>query len=289
MNILAKIASLVTPKSQSVWYSSDLSKHKVANYALAIEMGEYNVTACIINPSQNTVMGVKSLVCTTINELENFLEKEEFFNWRGYKKVILQATSPKFLIVPEDFYREKANTQHFELHFKVAPNTKLHTDKMRLSQSQNIFSVNNEVVTLLQKNFGKIEIQHHLSSLIEQLAFTYQTDKTKQCYINVRQNWVDILVLEGSKLHYANQFEAHTPEDVLYYVLQVAQVLELNQELTPISFLGAITQTDALCGLLLNYFKKVGFVNRNNILNYTKELSAVEKHEFYTLFAALCV
>jgi hypothetical protein len=270
------------------WVSKSFKPAQSYKYKLTIELTDHTLDFCIVHTAEHKVMALGTAVCAPQSAADLFLN-DAMLNVSDYKNVTIQVCTTNFLIIPEDFYKEKAATDHFKVYFKINNETDLRTEKMRLTQARNLYLLPRHTLQAASNIYQKVTLCHHVSTLVEDLAFFNQTNPHKQCYVNVRHNYIDIVVLQADKLQYANQFEAHTPEDALYYILQTTQMLALKQTEIPVIIMGNVEKEGGLVALLKNYFKKIELIHRTRLLKFDKELDSIAPHSYYTLLAAACV
>ena len=97
----------------------------------------------------------------------------------------------------------------------------------------------------------------------------------KVMFVNVFKNTFDIVVLENKNLILSNSFSYQTKEDFIYYILFVAEQLQLNNEEFKLYFTGEITFESEIYKIVYTYIKNVFFLESSQAI--FKELDA-EKH-----------
>ena len=88
-------------------------------------------------------------------------------------------------------------------------------------------------------------------------------------FVNVSRNSLDIVVLENNQLILFNTFSYNTKEDFIYYILFVAEQLNLNVNEFSLHFTGKVNIEDAIYKTTYKYIKNVYFLESNNPL-FTK-------------------
>ena len=83
-------------------------------------------------------------------------------------------------------------------------------------------------------------------------------------YVNVSKSTLDIVVLESDQLLLCNTFSYTSKEDFVYYLLFVAEQLQLDVLEFPLYFTGKITLETALYKSTYLYIKNVYFLESTN-------------------------
>ncbi|TXD47305.1 DUF3822 family protein [Polaribacter sp. IC073] len=168
-------------------------------------------------------------------------------------------------LVPTPFFDEKKLNAYLDFNIKTFPTDFISFDDIDVIDSKNIYVPYVNINNYLFQNFGEFEYKHHSSVLIEKLL-KCNTVKEKTMYVNVSKTTVDIVVLENNKLVLLNTFSYHTKEDFIYYILFVAEQLDLNVREFPLYFTGEITLNTDIYKIAYKYIKNVFFLESTNVI-----------------------
>jgi len=102
---------------------------------------------------------------------------------------------------------------------------------------------------------------------------SHQKSSTKTiCYAYVSKNEIALAVINQKKVLLYNQFQYHTKEDFLYYILFVYEQLHLNPEEHKLKLFGKIEEDSNLFEICYKYIKKVKvFIPKNTNYTLTEE------------------
>ena len=100
-------------------------------------------------------------------------------------------------------------------------------------------------------------------------------------YLNVQEEQLDVIILEGDKLVLCNSFLFKTPEDFIYYVLFCLEQLRLNPETIPVILSGSIEKEDANYEMLYTYIRNISFIE--NTANSYNQTTTEVYHKNYLL------
>jgi hypothetical protein len=85
-------------------------------------------------------------------------------------------------------------------------------------------------------------------------------------FVNVSKTSLDIVVLENEKLLLSNTFSYNSKEDFIYYVLFVAEQLNLDVQEFPLFLMGEINLKSKMYKITYKYIKNVSFLESTSAI-----------------------
>ena len=137
---------------------------------------------------------------------------------------------------------------------------------------------NNDMVTVyipyvninnfLIDRFGSFNYKHSFTILVKKvLEFSKNIDET-QLYVHIQSDNFQIIAVKNQKLLLFNTFDYKTEVDFIYYLLFVAEQLNLNPEAVQLKLFGAVSKESNLYQIAYKYIRNVSlFFDNNNIEN----------------------
>jgi hypothetical protein len=168
-------------------------------------------------------------------------------------------------LVPDIFFDENKLASYLDVNIKTLPSDFITFDALSGLSAKNIYIPYVNVNNYLFHNFGAFEFKHHRTVFIEKLLLVHDF-KEKTMYVNVSKTSLDIVVLEQKQLVFSNTFSHHSKEDFIYYILFVAEQLQLNVQKTSLYFTGKIGKTSPLFEITYRYINKVFFLESNDAI-----------------------
>ena len=109
-------------------------------------------------------------------------------------------------------------------------------------ESKNVYVPYVNINNFMFQHFGEFEYKHTITALLEKLL---NRDVGKPTMlVNVSNTKLDIVVIADNKLQLCNTFKTHTKEDFLYYILFVAEQLQMSPEDFELNLMGDISKED---------------------------------------------
>ena len=202
---------------------------------------------------------------------ENLLLKiETIFNTDAYLQndfitVTVIHQNNLSTVVPNRFFDKKKMAFYLNFNVKTLATDFITFDDLEILKAKNVYVPYVNINNYLFQNFGEFEYKHHSTVLIEKLLKN-TTTKEKTMFVNVSKTSLDIVVLENKKLLLSNAFSYDSKEDFIYYVLFVAEQLNLDVQEFPLYLLGEITLKSKTYKITYKYIKNVSFLESTNAI-----------------------
>jgi len=202
----------------------------LTNY-LIIEIDAEGISLSVFDKPNHLFSGkrIESDVYTIKrDELHNLLKVETDLN---INKVDVIVESYQYCIIPTDIFKPEEAIDFLLFEHKPAPTDSILYNKIPEFGIVNVFAIPESVLDVVNQLFPQTAIEHHLSRFItENLLLQYEN-----ClYCNARSKKFDAVVVKNGKLALINSFEYKTPEDFLYFVINIYDKLSLNQQKHPV-------------------------------------------------------
>ncbi len=204
--------------------------------------------------------GEKKLNSWVVFELDQQLSPAQFeeklsaiaanYQWvhTNYQKVILLQYAPVNVLVPAILNSDAGKDELLQLVHGPQTNRVLVKDIVLQQSLVNHYAVDAAIAGILNRRFPKGEWWHEQSLLLTKTA-----SAEARITATIRFNEVQLTVERNGKWLLLQTYNYHTPEDVLYYILNTMQQLDLTQEETTVYLQGMIDQHSALYDVLYLY------------------------------------
>jgi len=106
---------------------------------------------------------------------------------------------------------------------------------------------------------------------------------TRQAFINIHHDFIEIAVIQGLRLLYLNAFKYSAPSDVLYYVIFVLEQLGFVPSEENVILMGEIADTSSIYSELKMYCGSLNFISKPVELEYGPAFAGITFHNFFTL------
>ena len=194
--------------------------------------------------------GEKKVNSWVVFELDQQLSAAQFEEKisTNYQKVILLQYAPVNVLVPAILNSDAGKNELLQLVHGPQTNRVLVKDIVLQQSLVNHYAVDADIAAILNKRFPKGEWWHEQSLLLTKTA-----SAEARITATIRFNEVQLTVERNGNWLLLQTYNYHTPEDVLYYILNTLQQFDLTQEETTVYLQGMIDQHSALYDVLYLY------------------------------------
>ncbi len=268
----------------------------LGNYFLSVQIGERSFSYCILDSVTNKYIGVgelKTPVSKEPGEQEIKLPLETFLTKvvetlpvlkKRFKSCKVTWEGNKSTLVPEALYEEGEQKKLLSFNTDVDSEDSISHDRLTDFHAVNIFAIPQKANDILARTLAIDHISHLSSVLIKSIFLNYRGHLVRpKVFLNIRDGWFDLIILDQIKLHYVNMFEFRQPEDLVYYVIYVLEQLGFNSEQAKVILMGNIAKDSALNTLILRYIRNVKFARRNPTYNYGFIFNEIPQHGYFSL------
>lgn len=218
----------------------------------------------------------------TLKDILAELQEKESWKLEDFNKVNLILDNKENTFIPEKFYSEELSIQYLQtLQFSSSSNK---TDCIG-NDIYNIYPIDNDIIIALDSFRKDISIRHASTILTNTLIneFSERTTETR-AFVNVKNNYYELCILDGKKIIFHNYFNFNTKEDFLYFLLFTFEQTKVDNETVPLYFMGFIENNSSIINLCSRYIRNIRFINRDNNLKFVNELDTIPYYYYYTLY-----
>ena len=186
-------------------------------------------------------------------------------------------------LVPNIYFDETALKSYLSYSIKTLANDLVVYDEITNLNAKNVYIPFVNINNYLFQNFGAFEFKHHSSVLISKLI-KYNTHLNERLFfVNVFDKSIDIIVKQASDLILYNSFSYETKEDFIYYILFVAEQLEMDPNEFQLTFMGAIAIDTEIYNITYTYIRNINFMPITS--DFFKNSEDFNNHSNYLLLS----
>ncbi|TSA30125.1 MAG: DUF3822 family protein [Bacteroidetes bacterium] len=269
---------------------------ELEDYYLSVQIGEKSFSYCILDSKTNKYIGIGELrmpVTKGPGEQEIRLPFDAFFSRvmealpilrKRFKSCKVIWEGRKSTLVPEPLFEEREQQKILAFNVQLESQEKIFNDRMAELHIVNVYAVPEKVNSLLTRTFAVDQLPHLISVLISSIYRNYKRQLIRpKIFMNIREFYFDLVVMDQFKLYYANMFDFHTAEDLIYFTIFVMEQLGFSQEQAEIVLMGKITRNTPLFNLLFKYIRKIDFARRSTDHEYGSVFHEIPPHAYFPL------
>lgn len=267
---------------------NNLDFNNLEKYHLSIQLSLDGFSFCIANIHNKEIDYFSSFEFSDDYEISpykqlEFVEeifKNETILQHAYKSLSVTHFNNLVTQVPAVLFDKNNLANYLKYSIKVLENDFITFDELKNDNIVNVYIPFVNVNNFLFDQYGSFIFKHSSTVLIECLLNEFKHKEEPICFVNVTNLAFEIVVLKNKKLALYNIFNFKTKEDFIYYILFIAEQLNLNPEEFQLVLMGNIEKDSELYKIVYQYIRNVSFYNN---LSYNNTIEGIYTHEYYTL------
>ena len=190
------------------------------------------------------------------NSIRNFL-KNNPKNFEYFSIIFFQQPST---LVPKIFFDKNRLDDYLSFYYKKYETEIIIYDELKKEDSTNVYSIPKKVYDVIEKLDVNFNVFHYTSILIKKVLTLCSTEKfSKQLFIHLHFDAMDIFLVENNKLIFYNRFVVKNQNDFMYYLFFVVEQFDLGPNDFEIQFLGRIDAFESYYEIVKNYHYYITF------------------------------
>lgn len=256
-------------------FDKSFSISKISSYKLSLQLSDEGYAYVITDT-------IRSLVVAMVNKNfedksgKNLLDKisiaikEDVYLNKNYKSVDFLVNTPKFTLVPTEFFDKKHLKSFFKYGNVLHDYEEIHFNKLDFANTYCVFAIPSEMTTYLVNKFPEIRFLHQASLMIEKYLERGKKSKSEAptVVLNVTKNYMQILTTEKNNLKFFNTFEQRGTTDIIYFLLNTLEKLNYQPHKVELILSGDIIGGKELHTKLIGYIQDVKFAVSDDNLTY---------------------
>ena len=266
------------------------SKNQDYNH-LSIQFSLGGFSFCVLNKEDKKFTALynyhfKEATYTPQRLIQNITEvfdTNELLKDKEYHSVSISHTNNLSSLVPKPLFKEERMSDYLSYNNKTLRHDFFAFDDIKNHEMVNVYVPFVNANNFFIDQFGGFEYKHFSTVLVESLVDIYKFSLVPHMFVNVCKKHFEIVVIADKKLQLYNTFDYKTKEDFVYYILFVAEQLNLNPEELELQLLGNVKKDDDLYTMIYKYVRNVSLIENRSKYTFDTQITEDLKREFFTL------
>lgn len=164
-----------------------------------------------------------------------------------------------YALVPKSVFQEEAISEYVKFNTKVLPNDYFTYDTLDVYDMITVYVPFTNINNYFFERYGAFDFYHTTTLFIKKILAEERNEAVLKMHVQVFDHRFDVLVTQNKSVQLYNSFTCNTPEDFIYYILFIAEQLNMNPEVFPLYLYGKIKEEDALYTIAYTYIRNVFF------------------------------
>lgn len=269
--------------------SGSFSEHLCSAYELFIFISESEISCAVADKKNHIFIAVESWekadVLTHAEFLRAAFQESDILRNNNFRSVICCSGFRNCTIVPDPLFTHETAKDQLLLSSLIQSTDEILIDEIQPIQAKVIFAVPGEIYNIITAHFTNVEFHHTVTATAGYLISNRRNTIEHLVNINMHSSFFEVTVTKGSRLILYNNFDYHSAEEMVYYILFICEQLHLNPETVHVQFSGKLKAVDAPFLLTEKYFRHTEFAPRPGNYAYDMSLNEIPDHAHFNLFS----
>lgn len=240
-----------------------------SNYRMSVQVCLNGLSFYIINEYNSEVYFKKEIHFEknlnpdeVLDEIKSaFKDFEELQTPLKEVQVIHQNTL--FSLVPKAVFQEETPEDYLNLNNRLLPTDYIAYDLAETYDFVVVYVPLTNVNNYFFDIYGSFTYLHSSTVFIESTLSNERNGNPLKMFVNLHKEQIDVLVTSGKNIQLFNSFQYTTPQDFIYYILFIAEQLQLNPETFQLQLSGKISKEDSYFEIAYTYIRNVSITNES--------------------------
>ena len=236
-------------------------------FELALNISRCSLTAMINDVESNKIVCFVEQVLDEFTPFDEYCEMVMNFIAHDslqipFSRVRVVLVTTKSTLVPESLIDPQNNSLLMGLNHDVEEVEEILTCNVKNGSILCLFVTNAWLKKIIVAKFPGCTIFHQCAPLIDGVMISVKNKVArKKVFVNVENEFFDLVVVNGENLLLHNTFPFQTDTDFVFYLMSVFEQLKLNPQVNEVTFSGNVDYDSSFVILSRRFVKNVNFVS----------------------------
>ena len=233
---------------------------------MSIQVSLSGLSFFILESSSHTVIDVisehfesKQTPQGLLNHLEHAFNSNDVLQ-TPFSKVQLIHNNNMQSLVPSALFDEAALSDYIKYNTKIFKTDFITYDVIQNEDIMVVYVPFVNINNFIFERFGSFEYKHGATILIDRVLQLQKHTLESSMFVNIAPKEFEVVVTNNNQLTLYNTFEYETTEDFIYYILFIAEQLQLNPDQFNCTLMGSILEGDDLFNAAYTYIRNVSIL-----------------------------
>ena len=200
----------------------------------------------------------------------------------NFKSTSISISNYMNCVVPKEYFDKNKVLDILKFNHSIDFKLKEKYEFIESINSYILYIVPFEIYTSLNSNYKNSVWKSGSEIFLKQLFKNNYIDK-HNFYLYIEEDYVEIAFFENSNLIFFNCFRYKTRNDIIYFLLNIFEKLNLRANKNEVNIIGQIDLNSFIHVELDKIFHKVNFIVREKKIN-CKISTSIKLHKYYKIF-----
>jgi hypothetical protein len=269
-------------------FDETLDINATENYELALQASPDGFHFCLLDTLRNKFVLIRTFEPEegkyfTAGMIKDIISRDDFLI-KSFRKIRIVTTSRKFTLVPAPLFDSARRDEYFTFSHGNSNGSVIISDRIPDPDAFVVFSIPSDFHDTLVSYFPGAGRFIHLVPLFDHAAREKRSIHGNYIHAHIERGFFNLLVFKGNKLELCNSYGYRTASDILYFIMNAFNKLELKQEET-IWLSGDISKNDSIIAEMSPYIRTIRFSQPLGSFTFSYVFEDIGLHRFLNLFS----
>jgi hypothetical protein len=269
-------------------FDETLDINATENYELAVQASPDGFHFCLLDTLRNKFVLIRTFEPEegkyfTAGMIKDIISRDDFLT-KSFRKARIVTTSRKFTLVPAPLFDSTRKDEYFTFSHGNANGSVINSNKVSDPDAFVVFSFPSDIHDALATYLPYAVRFMHLIPLFDHAARERRTIQGNYIHAHIEREFFNLLIYKGNKLVLCNAYGYRTSSDILYFIMNAFNKLEIRQEET-IWLSGDIRRNDSINAEISPYIRTMRFSQPLGSSTFSYVFEDIDLHRFLNLFS----
>lgn len=271
-------------------FDETLDINSTENYELAVQAGPDGFAFCLLDALRNKFVLIRAFEPDenkyyNSGDITEFISKDDFLT-RKFKKTRIVLPSGTFTTVPAPLFDPGKKDKYFSFNHRTEPGNIILTNKNTDPELYVVFSVPRSIYDAIRLFYPETHPYAHLIPLLNHISKEKRSIHGNYVHVHIERDYFNLVIFQNNELKFCNAFRYRNISDILYFVMNVFNKLDIKQE-EVIYFSGLTEKYDDLSSNFSIYIRTIKFAEPSGNFTFSYVFNDIELHRYLNLFNIL--
>ncbi len=268
-------------------FDETLDINSTDNYELSVQAGEEEISFSLLDRIRNKFVLLRSYEAGENKKfspemMHDILRRDDFL-MRRFRRTNIILPASRSTLVPSPIFDPGKKDLYFAFNHISDDNDVIISNKLSDPDAFLVFAINKPVNELIRSSYPGVLPQHHLRPLLWHISHNRKNTAGNYLHVHVEREFFNLIIFDNRTLRLCNTFSYRNISDILYFVLNIFNKLEISQEET-INISGLAERYDDLYSNFLLYIRNVKFGEPAGIFSFSYVFNETALHRYINIF-----
>jgi hypothetical protein len=248
------------------------------DFELYLEIGLNSYNYAIIDQTDKSVKSIAHKPSFVFNDLDGSVLQGNFARTK------ISLPTHKFTFIPSEIYRLK-DLDNYSKYIQPSDNDKVLTKSLEKSGITVIYALPELQLDKLGSIFPNAEIFPQLIPFYSGITYAFNQIPFSQLFLNIRQGFVEIIILKDHQFQFYNVFEYQNDDELLYFALLAVQQNKVKPASVTVKVSGDIQQFGDTFKKIVKQFPRTEVTDQDSLPLFYNGLGQSVMPRFFSLLS----